>query len=178
MMCRNETGGDDGMRPETLTNLERGLREQARRDGIAHFVVGVAVFRDGKLLVVRRVPDDYHGGMYELPGGGVESGETFAECVHRELFEETGLRARVITDFLGGFDYATRTKSKVRKYSFVVTTEPGEVALAPGEHDAFAWIDAEVLAHLPMAHDMRAAVSALVSDQALRADSARHGPTH
>ncbi|WP_405159761.1 NUDIX domain-containing protein [Nocardia sp. NBC_01499] len=152
------------MRPETLARIERQLRSEADRDGIAHFVVGVAVFRDRKLLVVRRVPDDYHGGMYELPGGGVESGETFAECVERELFEETGLRLRGITDFLGGIDYATRTKSRVRKYSFVVDVEPGEVALEPGEHDAFAWIDADALDELPMAPDMREAVSALVTD--------------
>lgn len=152
------------MGPEALARIERQLRSAARRDGIAHFVVGVAVFRDRKLLVVRRVPDDYHGGMYELPGGGVESGEAFAECVERELFEETGLRVRAITDFLGGFDYATRTKSRVRKYSFVVDVEPGEVVLEPGEHDAFAWIDADALDALPMAPDMRDAVSALVTD--------------
>ncbi|MGQ4618214.1 NUDIX domain-containing protein [Nocardia sp. R7R-8] len=39
--------------------------------------------RAGRLLVVRRVADDYPGSRYELPGGGVESGETFAECVDR-----------------------------------------------------------------------------------------------
>ncbi|WP_225725733.1 MULTISPECIES: NUDIX hydrolase [unclassified Nocardia] len=151
------------MRPEALAGIERQLRNQARRDGISHFVIGVAVFRDRKLLVVRRVPDDYHGGMYELPGGGVESGETFAECVARELLEETGLRVREIVEFLGGFDYATRTKDRVRKFTYVVEAEPGEVALEPGEHDAFAWIDADALSSLPMAPDMRAAVSVLVN---------------
>ncbi|WP_324198414.1 NUDIX hydrolase [Nocardia beijingensis] len=148
--------------PDDLARLEQQLRSEARRDGIAHFVIGVAVFRAGRLLVVRRVADDYHGGMYELPGGGVESGETFAECVERELLEETGLRLRAVVDFLGGFDYATRTKAKVRKYSFVAEAESGDVALAPGEHDAFAWIDAGALDELPMAPDMRATVSALV----------------
>lgn len=147
---------------DDLARLEQQLRSEARRDGIAHFVIGVAVFREGRLLVVRRVADDYHGGMYELPGGGVESGETFAECVERELLEETGLRLRAVVDFLGGFDYATRTKAKVRKYTFVAEAESGDVTLAPGEHDAFAWIDAGALDELPMAPDMRATVSALV----------------
>ncbi|WP_067695453.1 NUDIX hydrolase [Nocardia jejuensis] len=156
------------MRPEVLAGIERELRQQADSEGIAHFVVGVAVFRNGKLLLVRRVADDYHGGMYELPGGGVESGESFAECVERELFEETGLRVQRITDVLGGFDYATRTKSRVRKYSFVVDTEPGEVLLAPGEHDQFQWIDADGLDSLPMADDMRAAVFALVTTHPAR----------
>jgi len=151
------------MRPETLARVERQLRTEAQRDGITDFVVGVAVFRDRKLLVVRRVPDDFHGGMYELPGGGVETGESFAESVARELHEETGLRVRAITDFLGSFDYATRTKARVRKFAFVVEAEPGEVELAPGEHDAYAWIDAQALAELPMAPDMRETVSSLVS---------------
>ncbi|MGK8521280.1 NUDIX hydrolase [Nocardia asteroides] len=150
------------LEPDDLARIEQQLRSEARRDGIAHFVVGVAVFRAGRLLLVRRVADDYHGGMYELPGGGVESDETFAACVERELLEETGLRVRAFVDFLGGFDYATRTKSKVRKYSFVVEAEPGKVALAPGEHDAFAWIDAGTLDELPMAPDMRETVSMLV----------------
>lgn len=156
------------MRPEVLAGIERELRQQAHSEGIEHFVVGVAVFSNGKLLVVRRVADDWHGGMYELPGGGVESGESFAECVERELFEETGLRVVRITDVLGGFDYATRTKSRVRKYSFVVEAEVGEIALDPTEHDEFQWVDADGLDNLPMAPDMRAAVYALVTTHPAR----------
>ncbi|UGT40515.1 NUDIX domain-containing protein [Nocardia yamanashiensis] len=156
------------MRPEVLAGIERELRQQAEDEGIVHFVVGVAVFRNGKLLVVRRVADDWHGGMYELPGGGVESGESFAECVERELFEETGLRITRITDVLGGFDYATRTKSRVRKYSFVVEALDGEIVLDPGEHDEFQWVDADSLDNLPMAEDMRAAVFALVTTHPAR----------
>ncbi|MFJ4655976.1 NUDIX hydrolase [Nocardia sp. NPDC088792] len=155
------------MRPEVLASIERELRQQAEAEGIAHFVVGVAVFRAGKLLVVRRVEGTYRG-MWELPGGGVESGESFADCVGRELFEETGLRVLDITDVLGGFDYATRTKSRVRKYSFVAEAEPGDVLLDPAEHDQYQWIDADSLDNLPMADDMRAAVFALVTTHPAR----------
>ncbi|RMI34077.1 NUDIX hydrolase [Nocardia stercoris] len=150
------------MRPEVLADIERTLRQQAHSVGIVDFVVGVAVFRAGKLLVVRRVADDWNGGLYELPGGGVEPGESFAACVARELREETGLRLTRITDIVGGFDYATRTKARVRKYSFLAETEPGEIVLAPGEHDEYRWIDAGALEALPMAADMRETVRALV----------------
>lgn len=81
----------------------------------------------------------------------------------RELFEETALRVVRITDVLGGFDYATRTKSRVRKYSFVVEAEGGEIRLDPAEHDRFQWIDSDTVDNLPMADDMRAAVFALVT---------------
>ncbi|GAB2524389.1 NUDIX hydrolase [Nocardia heshunensis] len=156
------------MRPEVLAGIERELRQQAGSEGIVHFVVGVAVFRAGKLLVVRRVADGSNAGMWELPGGGVESGESFAECVVRELFEETGLRVLRITDVLGGFDYATRTKSRVRKYSFVVEAQDGEIRLDPDEHDRYQWIDADTVDNLPMADDMRAAVFALVTTHPAR----------
>ncbi|MEU4842409.1 NUDIX hydrolase [Nocardia testacea] len=153
------------MRPEALARTEQRLRAAARRDGITDLVVGVAVFRDGKLLVVRRVPGGYLGGMYELPGGGVESGESLTEGAARELFEETGLVASRITDFLGWFDYATRTKAKVRKFSFLAEAEPGEITLDPDEHDDYAWIDAGALGTLPMAPDMREAVDLLIAER-------------
>lgn len=153
------------MRPEALARTEQRLRAAARRDGVTDLVVGVAVFRAGKLLVVRRVPGDYLGGMYELPGGGVESGESLTEGAARELLEETGLVARRITDFLGWFDYATRTKAKVRKFSFLAEAEPGEITLDPDEHDDYAWIDADALGTLPMAPDMREAVDLLIAER-------------
>jgi len=36
------------------------------------------------------------GGTWALPGGHLEMGETFEECVTREIFEETGLEVQNI----------------------------------------------------------------------------------
>jgi 8-oxo-dGTP diphosphatase len=50
-----------------------------------------AVVTDGDdLLLVQRGKEPYEG-LWALPGGGVEPGETLAEAVTRELFEETGM---------------------------------------------------------------------------------------
>ena len=44
--------------------------------------VSAAIIRDGKVLIVRRARPPA-GGLYTLPGGGVEVGETLIEAVVR-----------------------------------------------------------------------------------------------
>ena len=54
--------------------------------------VGAIVVEDGRLLLIRRGRGAAKG-AWSLPGGRVETGETLAEAVVRELREETGLEA-------------------------------------------------------------------------------------
>ena len=55
-----------------------------------YLAVSAAIFRDGRVLIVRRARPPAHG-LYTLPGGGVELGETLEEAVIREVREETAL---------------------------------------------------------------------------------------
>ncbi len=51
----------------------------------------VTVMQDGKLLVTRRTDN----GMWCIPGGGVDAGETWSEAAIREAEEETGLTVAI-----------------------------------------------------------------------------------
>lgn len=52
--------------------------------------VGVMIFKDGKILLGKRV--GAHGsGEYALPGGHLEHLESIVACARREVLEETGL---------------------------------------------------------------------------------------
>lgn len=53
------------------------------------------VFRDSKLLITQRRPEDHLGGLWEFPGGKREPGESFEACLHRELLEELGIEVEV-----------------------------------------------------------------------------------
>ena len=54
-----------------------------------------AIFRDGKVLVVRRARKPALN-LYTMPGGVVEAGETLTEAVAREVREETSLQIEVL----------------------------------------------------------------------------------
>jgi 8-oxo-dGTP diphosphatase len=55
-----------------------------------YLAVSAAIIRDGKVLIVRRARPPAHG-VFTLPGGVVEAGETLHEAIIREVREETGL---------------------------------------------------------------------------------------
>jgi len=57
--------------------------------------VSAAIFRDGKVLLVRRARSPAKG-FYSLPGGRVEFGESLHGALHREVDEETGLKVEIL----------------------------------------------------------------------------------
>jgi ADP-ribose pyrophosphatase YjhB (NUDIX family) len=56
--------------------------------------VSAAIFRDGKVLLVRRARSPAKG-FYSLPGGRVEFGESLHQALTREVDEETGLAIEI-----------------------------------------------------------------------------------
>ncbi len=68
-----------------------------------YLAVSAAIFRDGRVLIVRRARPPAHG-LYTLPGGGVELGETLEEAAIREVREETALEIEPVA--LVGFRQA------------------------------------------------------------------------
>jgi len=54
------------------------------------------IFRGGKLLITQRHAGAHLGGLWEFPGGKREPGETFEQCLRRELQEELGCEVEVL----------------------------------------------------------------------------------
>lgn len=70
-------------------------------------VVGVNVFAttdDGRILLIRRADS----GLWALPGGTVEWGETLRGTVPRELWEEAGIRTVEPRELLGVYSAPDR----------------------------------------------------------------------
>ena len=56
--------------------------------------VSACVWRDGRVLLIERAKPPLQG-VWSLPGGHVEPGETVVAAAHRELREETGVEAEL-----------------------------------------------------------------------------------
>lgn len=55
---------------------------------VVHVAVGVLEDARGRVLIARRPEHVHQGGLWEFPGGKVDSGETLAAALARELYEE------------------------------------------------------------------------------------------
>lgn len=63
---------------------------------VPHKEVAIGVIWDGdRFYVQRREEQGLLGGLWEFPGGKREKGETFEECLRREIREETGFQVDV-----------------------------------------------------------------------------------
>ena len=80
-----------------MTNTSADSRSYPTRPYLA---VSAAIFRAERVLIVRRGTPPMQG-IYTLPGGGVELGETLEHAVIREVREETGLAIEPI--WLAGY---------------------------------------------------------------------------
>lgn len=125
------------MRPVEIAELDR----QDDADGIGQQIVAAVVEVGGRVLLLRRPAGEFRGGEWEFPGGKVDPGEELIPALHREVDEETGYRIERITDYLGSFDYTTRSGTRHRQHTWSVQVVPaGDIRLT--EHDAYAWISA------------------------------------
>ncbi|MGH7197185.1 MAG: 8-oxo-dGTP diphosphatase MutT [Candidatus Omnitrophota bacterium] len=62
---------------------------------------GVALIRrERQFLIAQRSADDTFGSFWEFPGGKKMAGESFEECVVREVAEELGVKVAVEKKFM------------------------------------------------------------------------------
>jgi mutator protein MutT len=111
-------------------------------DTVVPCVGAIVVDERGRLLLVRRGHDP-GAGLWSIPGGRIEPGETDAEALVRELREETGLTVR--PGRLAG--RVTRsggpgTVFDIRDYFATIADGTGTGPLKAGDDAAEArWVD-------------------------------------
>jgi ADP-ribose pyrophosphatase YjhB (NUDIX family) len=116
--------------------------------------VSAAIFRDSKVLLVRRARPPKKG-LHSLPGGRVEFGETMAKALHREIAEEVRLRI----DIIGPAGWREVLPAQPADGHFVVVAFAarwvgGEPVLSD-ELDSFSWAAPDLPDHLQVTEGLQ-----------------------
>ena len=108
----------------------------------------LCLIEDGnKILLQNRVKKDWQG--YTLPGGHVESGESFVDAVIREMKEETGLT--VVAPRLVGVKQFPIENGRFVVFLFKATEWAG--TLASSDEGQMEWIEYSRLSEISTVDD-------------------------
>lgn len=108
-----------------------------------------AVIRDpaGRLLLIRRGHEP-GAGLWSLPGGRIEPGETHQQAVVREVLEETGLSVEC-RRLLGSAEIPAPGGAVIEVSDYLAVVTGG--LLSPGDDaDDARWVTAADMAGLPL----------------------------
>lgn len=123
-------------------------------------VVAGAVISAGRLLLARRTYPPEVAGLWELPGGKVEPGETRGGALERELGEELGIEVAA-GEQIGVGVPLREDLSLVALAATLVAGDP-----RPTEHSAVCWVDADALRQMAAAGELVPADAVWLDDLA------------
>ena len=127
-----------------LTSLADGVRTRALALAGAKVVVGTAMVRGHRLLAQQRSYPADAAGLWELPGGRVEPGESDVDAVVRECVEELGVKVAVGAAV--GPDVALPKGKLLRIYRATII---GDAEPHPHDHADLRWLTAGQLGSVP-----------------------------
>lgn len=135
-------------------NFEQELLNEAKSHEIDRYVVGAIIFLNSMVLLLERGENDFMGGIYELPSGKVESGESLMMALHREVEEETSIKIYSDVNYLGYFDYFSKSGKSTRQFNFSATPKtPFNVKLQ--EHSRYVWAKISELDRYTITNDVK-----------------------
>jgi len=114
--------------------------------------IGAVVIRDGRVLLIRRGVAPGRG-LWAVPGGSLELGETLQQGAEREILEETGITIRA-REPIYAFDFFERDPDGRIRFHFVIVDLAADYIRGDvkGADDALEarWLAPGDLDHLPV----------------------------
>ena len=105
-------------------------------------VVGGLIYKKSQMLACRRSEHKDQAGLWEIPGGKVELGESYPEALKRELTEELNLDV-VVQNHIATSDVEIPKKSiriVMYVYSCFIANRTDNGRIISTDHDDLKWI--------------------------------------
>jgi 8-oxo-dGTP diphosphatase len=115
--------------------------------------------KNGTFFLAQRKPGSSIGERWEFPGGKVRKGESSAEALKREFFEEFRVTISVGELFCTGFFTNGTSKYELQAYRIEILDPQ---ALDPQEHQQVRWVPSTSLQELPFPESDTIIVNALL----------------
>jgi len=112
--------------------------------------VGAVVLKDNRVLLVRRAKPPAQG-LWAIPGGSVELGETLQQAAEREILEETGITIQAKKPVYT-FDLIEKDENNRIRFHYVIVDLMADYISGkplPGDDaDEVRWVSSEELKNL------------------------------
>lgn len=106
---------------------------------------GVVLSSAGRVLICQRM-GGAHNGLWEFPGGKREAGESFAECLRREIWEELRLSVEVERELCR---MPFEEGGKQLSFSFLLA-QAKDTGVTLAVHQDARWVSVEEMGEYPL----------------------------
>jgi hypothetical protein len=128
--------GEAAMKEDDTNVVSKPDTPVVAKDHLTH-AAGVLIFCGNKFLVLRRSQTGLLPGVWDLPGGRIEQGETPSQAAFRECDEEIGYIPHIVRQIdrseNGGVEYVTFIADEPSTFDPNMNTE----------HDQYEWVTIE-----------------------------------
>jgi ADP-ribose pyrophosphatase YjhB (NUDIX family) len=145
-------------------------------------IVGAFIFsKDGKVLLGKNVPGSVYEGVWTIPGGGKEPGESVIDAIKREILEEVGIdisngRFEQLEPKQGESEKTINGERILVKMTFedYVVTLPANannITIVPGDDFAEAkWFETNTLKDLQIAPQAQKTIAKLIAEKHVKSN--------
>jgi 8-oxo-dGTP diphosphatase len=128
-----------------------------------YVAVKALIIRDGKILIIKRSSkEDVYKNEWDLPGGKLKFGENPIDGLKREVFEETGLKFKIIKPISVWTFFKNDRKTQVIGITFLAKPISDEIKLSK-EHVDSKWVLPEEIDNYQIHEEIKKLIRSLVS---------------
>lgn len=105
-------------------------------------------YRNGKILVAKRIDKGDMAGRWEFPGGKIESGEDYETAIHREMMEEFGCGTEIFEKLASSWFIHKGKKCTVTAFRVQLEHDGIEFPYKLTEHTQIKWVNIDEIENM------------------------------